>query len=143
MVTSLNILLYVLKTIEVVAVLAIILIGIDLAVYLARDGKPAHKKTGAIKNKLKVLSYKTKTSVDRLLASPKKFKKERAKAKLRKAKEREAYESFFEESYVRGFDSNGTLFYRGMPAPTEKARVYYRMMDKLADQIIFDNTEVL
>jgi hypothetical protein len=66
-----------------------------------------------------------------------------AKENLRRQKEAEAHEGFFEESYVSGFDSNGALYTRMVCVPTEEAMAYYRQMTRLADEVIFDNTKDL
>jgi hypothetical protein len=71
--------------------------------------------------------------------------KEKAKAKLRQEKEAAAWEGFFEESFVRGFDSTGAIISRGVRVETEAATAYRKMMDRLADDktiAIFDNEDV-
>lgn len=123
MIAFLNVLIFVLETVEVIAILALIMIGIDLAI--------------------------SETRVHRSNTTPHKTEKARhrasevAKRKLREQKERTAHEGFFEESYVRGFDVSGALFHRGVQVPTAKALEYYRKMDELADTQIFLNTEEL
>ncbi len=73
--------------------------------------------------------------------SAKKIKREQEK--LRRQKEEEAHEGFFTTTFTKGFDSNGVLIARGHRVLTPAAHEYYRIMDELADDKIFRNTEEL
>lgn len=121
MITFLNGFVAVLKVIEVVAVTTILAIAID---FLFFDDKRCRN--------VKVEDqYKAQ--------------REAEKNKLRLIKELEAAatQSFFENGYVRGFDPNGSLIYRGARIPTQQAWEYYKLVDEFADSKIFEHTEVL
>lgn len=117
---------WVLWAVEILAVLTLIAIGIDMLLGLF---------AGAIVERFQVLNrYKSKgrhriTEAD--------------KAAYREDQEKSAYEGFFEESYVAGIDQNGTEVWYQVMVPTQKALDFYREMDLLRDQQIFQNTEDL
>jgi hypothetical protein len=126
MISTLNVLLFWLKVLEFLCVMAILIIGVDLAWYTF-DGW--HQKTTRVK-----AEEAAKSKVQEL--------KKRAQARLRNQKEAEAWDGFFKDGYVFGFDINGEFLYRGEHRfPTEKAEEYSREMDKRAADQIFENTE--
>lgn len=65
------------------------------------------------------------------------------KEALRRQKEAEAHEGFFEESYIRGFDSDGSLYHLPKVIPTAKALEYYQEMDRLENTQQFNVVEEL
>lgn len=71
----------------------------------------------------------------------------KSKAQIIEEKEAEAWKGFFEESFVRGFDSNGAIINKPIRVETEMATAYREMMDRLqlADEKtigVFDNKEL-
>lgn len=122
MIAFLNALLVVLYATLIIAVLAILVIGADLA-YYTFDGW--NREDRRIKNR---------ANAQRRMAEMKK----RAQDELRVRKEAEAAAGFFETKYFRGFDSNGSMYYRGHKVPTMAALEYYRKMDELADTQLFN-----
>ncbi len=108
--TSLTILLTVLKIAEVLLVTALVLIGIDLGIYYYKGSKEEANRQK---------------------------QKEAAKAQLRREKEESAHEGFFEDRFVRGFDSTGALINRGYRVPTQHAWDYYNTMEQLAETQTF------
>lgn len=145
LVTSLNILLFVLKSVEVLAVITILLIGIDLAFYMYKDSHPTprakrrfflHTAAGIVAGTIRMI-----TEI-KLYIDERSVRKEQIR--VIRAKEAEAHEGFFEDSYVVGFDSNGTMLYRGCQVLSEKGVSFNQAMDdidKLMDARIFDNTK--
>lgn len=118
----LNTIHYLCIVLEIFALLALLFFVIDAILGRIVERQEAKRK-----------AFETKTSVREMLE----------KERLRRQKEDEAYEGFFEHRYIPGFDANGSLIYRGELVPTEKAIEYYRVMDELCDTIIFENTEEL
>lgn len=125
-ITFLNALIIMLGLIVMLGILLIIIIGIDLAYDLARDTY----KTRIVEPSKKKARHRRLTDHER-------------RKLLIAEKEKAAREGFFEDPYVRGFDPNGVLAYRGSQVLTPKGLEYYKIMDKLADDKIFQNTEVL
>jgi len=123
MLVFLTMLSYIMKIIEVIVILAMVLIGMDLFVSLWREPHILRGRAAA----------KSKASVREMLR----------KEQLRREKEASAYEGFFEESFVAGFDPVGALRYRGAKVLTKEAREYYRQMNDLYDAPIFKNTKDL
>lgn len=69
---------------------------------------------------------------------------DREREMIRLEKEKAAEGGFFEEPFVRGFDTTGELKYRGMHRfPTPESEVYSKLMDGKVDDEIFTNTEGL
>lgn len=62
-----------------------------------------------------------------------------AQLSYQESEERAAHEGFFEESYVRS-DTHPNVWHTVL-IPTDKARAYYREMDRIVDEQIFRNTE--
>lgn len=63
------------------------------------------------------------------------------KEKIRREKEQAAHEGFFEESYIPGFDPNGSIYHRPKIVPTAKALAYYKQMEELENTQQFDVVE--
>lgn len=61
----------------------------------------------------------------------------------RDTQERVAHEGFFEESSATEIDADGEKITHYVSVPSEKALTYYREMDQLLDDQIFQNTEEL
>lgn len=89
----------------------------------------------------KAQAYIRKWKADRAEKLYKKIRAEQLAYRTRK--EKAANEGFFEESYVPGVDHEGREVYYVAVAPTDKARQFYRDMDRLHDHEIFKNTEEL
>jgi len=123
MLVFLTMLSFIMKIIEAIVILAMVLIGMDLFVSLWREPHILRGRAAA----------KSKASVREMLR----------KEQLRREKEASAYEGFFEESFVAGFDPVGALRYRGAKVLTKEAREYYRQMNDLYDAPIFKNTKDL
>ena len=134
MITTINVLRFILILLEISAVTALILIGLDIAMYTYKDRE--NEKTSATVNDLEIKSFVVNiicVTFD-----------ESAKTRVLKKKEETAFGGFFEESYERGFDITGELIYRGEHRyPTNDYVALIKKMDELADDQIFDNTEVL
>jgi hypothetical protein len=109
------------KVVEVIVIVAVILLALDLALY-AHSEPRVTKQATAVKNK---------NSVRKMMEQE----------RIRREKFDLAHEGFFEESYVRGFDSTGALIARGVKVPTERALEYYQTMDQLADTVRMDTIE--
>lgn len=135
-------LLWFLKGILVLAVLAILVLGVDLAYYEYKGWKREDRRQ-------KVLEVKETSSdtpnVDRLIRNAKAQKLYHDNSK------EAAWEGFFETTYIRGFENNGALRNYGAQVPTRKAFRFFQQMDELAasvvpnykDAAIFDKTEDL
>lgn len=162
--TSLNALVFCLKSVEVFVILCVIVIGVDLGIYefknttKTKQTKQTKESTMTIvKNALRALLRGLALFLSEAQARVIKPRQEEkttgrhrpdaAKARIRAAKEKSAHEGwhkgFFEDSYVRGFDVSGELFHRPMvaTAPYDGYYKYYKKMDELADTEIFLNTE--
>ena len=63
------------------------------------------------------------------------------KEALRRKKEAEAHEGFFEESYIRGFAPDGSLYHLPKVVPTARALDYYKQMDELENTQQFNIVE--
>lgn len=63
------------------------------------------------------------------------------KEAIRRDKEKAANEGFFEESYITGFDANGSIYHRPRVVPTHKAMAYYREMEELTNTQQFNIVE--
>jgi hypothetical protein len=122
MITFLTILIVFLKTVEVVAVFAIVLIAVDMMIFTA------HKPN----------SVKTPTSKGR--HTPKYVAEEKAKQLQRKEEEAAAAGTFFDTASW-GFNTSGEMFYRGAKVSPENDLNFYKIMDELADNEIFVNTK--
>jgi hypothetical protein len=125
----------------IICVAAILIIG-TMFVVEERRGYLREKNRVKTSNKVfrtavKVKFQKLRTAVvvglQKIQSRFDNFMREQAKAKIRRAKEAEAAEGFFEESFVRGFDSNGSIINRGVRIETEMATAYREMMDKIVD----------
>ena len=127
MLTFLNVLLIVVKSVGIMAIGAMILIGADLVWYYRKVTKKEFVQ-------IKATADAMKTKLDA------------AKTMLRREKEEYASGGFFEESYTRGFnDTTGELLYRGLhraPADDEVWEACQKL-NELTDTQIFDNTEDL
>jgi len=122
MIIFLSILAIFMVILEILAVSLVILIALDLLISYYKDVRSRSSKASKVKDSVTAMMQKEQ---------------------LRREKEASAYEGFFEESYVLGFDSVGALRYRGQGVLTEEALAYYREMDELIDAPIFENTEEL
>jgi hypothetical protein len=129
----LTIMLFCAKFALVISLLGLVLIGIDLAWHERKGYKNEVKRETERENH----AADTKNHVTDMLR----------KEKIRREKEAAAHEGFFEESYVRGFHPDGSLWHRPQQVPTHRALEYYRIMEELettqADLRIFENTEEL
>lgn len=65
------------------------------------------------------------------------------KENIRRLKEKVANEGFFEESYAWTRNPKGVWEYKPVKIPTPTAVHYFREMDQLVDDQIFQNTEEL
>jgi hypothetical protein len=148
MVTFLKALICVLKAVEVLAVTLMIAIGIDLGVYMYKESHPAKSRrfikasAWVVAQSIRVLSWCTIEAKGRHSAS----KKRKEQLRVIAEKEASAHEGFFEESYVRGFDSNGSMLYRGCQVLTDEGRAFHKAMndiDLAVDGKIFENTKEL
>lgn len=63
------------------------------------------------------------------------------KERIRRQKAKAAHEGFFEESYIRGFDANGSLYHLPKIVPTARALEYYKQMDELENTQQFNVVE--
>lgn len=148
MIAFLTILIVVLKVVLVIAVTAIVLIGIDVAYSeFKATGKHVKHKNGLFVTALAWVAIGGIRIVTWIKQEIEFEKTEemlfRAKQRRLREKENEAAGDFFEESYVRTFSPNGSLTYLAVQVPTQRAREYYKLMDERADAAIFTNTEEL
>lgn len=140
-----HLLLVALYSIEVLAVLAMVLLGLDMAWWLFHN--PEAKAARAAKPKKLTIQ----TNVQKLIettrekqAKRKAEAEERRKARLRAAKEAEAWLGFDTAEYFHGFDREGALIYRGATAPTGQDWEFFsKKQDEIADEAIFTLTEDL
>lgn len=141
MIMVLSVLRSLLILVEIAAVIAVTLLILDFTYFLYEEAKEEKRRKDGRHHK---------SEIDNIVAEIKYFVfemrfiefKEAAKAQLRKQKEASAEGGFFEEPFVRGFDTTGQLQYRGehrFPTP-ETAVLVKKMDDVLADQI-FENIE--
>lgn len=110
--------------VEVLAVTAMVLIGVDVAIYEYRD----HKETARL-------------NVKRILEATKESLRLQKEEQARRQSEETG--AFFEEAFLPGFDGSGNLHYRGHTVSADARWSYYEKLDKLADTQIFLSTEVL
>jgi hypothetical protein len=135
MILTLDVVLVILKVVFVLALVALLFLAIDLAVYeyVDREKRRAHSKALAVENAKRVVATLKRQAQLRVQA-------EKA-AMAKKLFEEEPYDlGFCMES---GFDSEGRLLYRGTEAPSEPNWEFYKKIDAVVDSQIFENTEEL
>lgn len=133
MITTLDVLLFCLKVILALSVLAILLLGADYLWYEYSQWKRTTETARHRADKeLSAVEKVRQDAVENLL-----------KTRRREQKEAEAAKSFFMEDYFRGFDENGALIYRGATAPSDADWEFYKAVDNVADATIFTTTEEL
>lgn len=124
MIMTLNALLFVLKAIEVLVVLAVLILSADFIYAEYVEWKRTARKDAEV------------VAGDIVYLTP-----DQRKANLRAAKEAEARESFFTDGYYINFDRNGQLIYRGATPPSDPDWSFYQSVDSHVDGQIFTNTE--
>lgn len=123
-----------LMTIGVLAVILLVYLAVDMVVHELReaDRLPAD------------VFQKVGSHIGEAYAHAQAKRDAKLKAERRNKKEDEAWEGFFQHPYVSGFNADtGELFARGLTFETAQSRAYNKLLDKLADTQIFENTEVL
>jgi hypothetical protein len=144
MIATLNVVLFVLKAIETLAVLAILCLVVDFIYFEYTQWKI---KDAAWKTKTDALLEKAHAeheAVNQLLKDSREaLVKAKVREDLRQQKSDEAWGSFFDDGYFRGFDDNGRLIYRGAAAPQEPDWEFYKNVDAVVDVQIFENTKEL
>jgi ABC-type nickel/cobalt efflux system permease component RcnA len=118
LITLLTVVIYIAAAVEILVVTAAVLLTIDCAWWLYKGWRDA--------------------------APDKKHQAKHARqARIREEKERSAREGFYVESSVTAFDPFGVPVHRLVFVPSKEAQIYYKAMDRLADEKIFQNTEEL
>lgn len=138
----LTVLLWFLKGILVLCILALFAIGVDLTYYEYKGWKTEDRRQAILERKE---TSSDTPNVDRLIRNAK------GQQRYRDNSEELAWEGFFETTYIRGFENNGALRNYGVQVPTRKAFRFFQQMDELAasvvpgykDEAIFDKTEEL
>lgn len=144
MIVTLDIALFVLKTAFVLCLLAMIVLAADYLYYEYLTWKKRDAAWMAKTERLIVEQETAPLAVERLLEDSRvKLAEAKAKDELRRHKEWEARESFFNEGYFNGFDQTGQLIYRGATAPAGVDWEFYQTTDAIADAQIFENTREL
>lgn len=121
MITFLTDVVVALKTIEVLAVLALVLIGVDMTIFLFTDPKKVKKPVR--------IGRHTPESIAKELE------------RQRKENEAAAQGVYFDDTNCWGFDRSGEMYYRGASILAQSDATFYEVMDELADNEIFVNTK--
>lgn len=134
------------KLIEAVAIAAMVLLVIVIPWDLTEELRENRRELREMRRKIQALERrearrKVRTEHSQELAKARMHAAtERAKEKLRMQKEKDAHESFFNDNYPCGFDSEGNLIHGEWVIPTEKGREYLKEMDKISDDITMATT---
>jgi hypothetical protein len=143
----LNVVLFVLKFIEVLAILAITVLGVDFAYAEFIEWKhkeSARKASVPVFFDLAKVAHAEHAAVDKLLEdSRKKLADAKTRDELRQTKTDEAWGGFFNDDYYRGFDHDGQLLNRGAVAPSEPDWAIYGGTEQIAVVDILTNTKEL
>lgn len=148
MLTSLEIVLFVLKCFEVLAVLIIAIITVDFLCFEYQEWRKKNVEWAKTTERLLAAATVAVASatashiaIDQLLEDSKvRLAEAKERDERRYQKEQEARQSFFDDGYFRGFDANGQLIYRGATAPSGQDWAFFEGQDKVADSQIFENT---
>jgi hypothetical protein len=140
MIISLIVLLVILKSVLALCIMTILLIAADFIYFeintmVKRDRDWTNTSRHMIENANEETAAVNKL-IDDSMANLR-------KAKIRAEKEAEAWQSFSNEGYYRGFNKDGKLIYRGTSASSDPDWVFYNKVDEFVDGQIFTNTEEL
>lgn len=124
MITFLFVLVLVLKIVLILAVAGIAAVATDQIWSVIANGLKARRTQGGRHTKILIADMQYKENIRRL-------------------KEKVANEGFFEESYAWTRNRKGVWEYKPIKIPTPEAVHYFREMDQLVDDQIFQNTEEL
>lgn len=122
MLTFLSYVEFISKALGIIAVTGLVAIGADMTYYYVKGSRDAKNK-----------AIETKTHISDMLE----------KEKIRRRKERDAAEGYFEESYAWVLSDDNVWSQQVYRIPTIRGMRYMREMDRLHDAVIFHNTEEL